>query len=183
MAGGIDISVGIRGNKEVEAALKLMKRSMSERAALRKMARAARGVVIDGIRAAQFSKEGSPRNTPKKVHYSYRKGKRVAKFLPGHLEKSIRDVSTVKKQYGKSTSLYIGPVFTGKASAGGTFSGQGVSVDAYYTHMMLGRAVIYEKSVIERGFGSVKGIAGGLVVKAAEKEIRKNARKAGFNVR
>ena len=176
----IDIDISIRGNAQVEAAVKILRRKISEKAALRKIARPDAKVVAAGMRAAQFAAEGSKYNTPKKIHYSYAGKKRKSQFIPGHLEKSIREIGEDKRLYRKFSELYVGPIYTRKAGGGGSFTGRKGKADAYYAHMMFGSAKAYESRVIQKGFDSVKSIAGALVLKEAEKVINKEAKKAGL---
>ena len=178
----IDIRVDIRGNETVQQAVKLMKKKMSENAALRKIARAGRDVIVDNIRSAQRQAEKPNTRNPFDRPRRYRSSSgAVATFYVGHLERSIRDISQDKSSYRRVPYLYIGPVYTGKAGQGGQFTGAIGKADAYYAHMMLGGALFYEKRVIQKGFDSARAAASQLVLKEAE--IQKNGKASGFQTR
>lgn len=168
----IDISVDIRNSQEVRNAVKAMGKSMRDYRVIRKMIRPGVKPIRESIRVA------TPKGT--EVHYSYRKGRRVSKFLPGHLRKSTQDISNRKTSYKRLSTIYVGPVFTGKAGQGGTFGGNVQAVDAYYSHMVFGSAVAYEKRVINAGFSAAKGAAEAAILAETEKVINQEGRKANL---
>lgn len=168
----IDLSVDIRNSEEVKRAFKAMGKSMKDVRVLRKMIRPGAKPIRDAIRAA----------TPKgdKVHYSYRKKRRISTFIPGHLIKSTQDISNRKRGYKKLPVIYIGPVFTGNAGKGGTFGANVAAVDAYYAHMVYGSAAAYEKRVIQAGFQAGKSAAEGLILAETDRVINEQGKKAGL---
>lgn len=171
----IDITADIRGQAQFRKAVKALGKNVNDTRTIRKMLRPGVKPIRDAIRAA----------TPKgdSVHYSYRKGKRVSTFLPGHLRKSTQDIADRKRAYKRVPAIYVGPVFTRKARSGGTFGATVRDVDAYYAHMVFGSAAAYEKRVINAGFNASKTEAGLRITKNAEKIIEENAKKSGFRTR
>lgn len=170
----VDILVDIRGDETVRRAARLLSRRMSDVAAIRQITRAGAKPITDAIQTkTPVLKKGT------KHHYNY-KGKRKATFLKGHLRLSTRDVSQVKTGYRKFPNIYIGPIYTGGAGSGGTFTGVGKNVDAYYAHMVLGGAAVYERKVIQAGFNAARTAAAQKVLKKAENVIKKEGQKSGF---
>jgi len=183
MAGfGVDIEVDITGDEIVKKAIKELRKKMSETAAIRKIARAGRKTMVNSIKRAQASAEKDIQefNRYDRSRKYYSPSGAVSTFYRGHLEKSIRDVSQDKSKWRKYPVLYIGPVYTGKAGAGGQFTGEKGSADAFYAHMMLGSKEAYAKRVLQTGFQAAKNQAGQEILQAARKEVEKSGKKAGF---
>lgn len=169
----IDISIDIRGTEIVKQAARALGKNVNDPRTVRRIVQPGVAPIRDGIRAV------TPVGT--KEHYSYRKKRRIAKFVPGHLRKSTQDISQRKRGYKRVPVIYIGPVFTRKAGQGGTFGQNVRAVDAYYAHMVFGSALAYEKRVIEAGFRGAKAAAEVAIVANATKIIEKEGQKAGFS--
>lgn len=170
----IDITVDIRGQELVRQASKILRNKFSEVATVRKITRPGVAPITAAIQAlTPVLKKGT------KHYYTY-KGQRKATFLKGHVKEGTRDISTVKSGYRRFPTFYIGPIYTRKAGSGGTFSGKGKDVDAYYAHMIYGGAAAYERRVIQAGFKIAQQSAAEKMTAAAVKVIEKEGQKAGF---
>lgn len=156
-------------------AVRSMGKRMNDARVIRKFLRPGAKPIRDSIRQA----------TPKSdaPHYYYRKGRKVATFVPGHLKKSTQDIANRKRGYKKVPAIYIGPVFTRKSGQGGTFGTNVRAVDAYYAHMVFGSAVAYEKRVINAGFNAARPEAEAAITAEAIKVIENEGQKAGFRTR
>ena len=173
----VDIEVDVRGSELVRNATRILRRRMSDVAALRQITRAGTKPITDAIQhLTPVLKKG-------RVHHYNYKGKRKATFVKGHLLLGTRDISQVKTGYRRFPNFYIGPIYTKKAGQGGTFTGEGKNVDAYYAHMVLGSAAAYERRVIQAGFKAAESTAGQKMTNSAIKVIEKEGQKAGFQTR
>ena len=173
----IDITVDIRNQELVRQATRILRRNMTDVGALRRITRPGVKPITEAIQAlTPVLKNG-------RVHHYNYKGKRKATFVKGHLRASSRDISQVKTGYRRFPNFYIGPIYTKKAGQGGTFTGEGKNVDAYYAHMVLGSAAAYERRVIQAGFKAAESTAGQKMTNSAIKVIEKEGQKAGFQTR
>lgn len=173
----IDITVDIRGQELVKQASRILKQKMSDNAAIRKITRPGVKLIQEAIQAV------TPVLKKGRVHHYNYKGKRKATFIKGHLQAGTRDISQVKTNYRRVSTFYVGPIYTKKAGQGGTFTGQGKNIDAYYAHMVLGSAAAYERRVIQAGFNMAKAAAAQKITDSAIKVIEKEGQKAGFQTR
>lgn len=169
----IDITVDIKGQELVKKAARALGKKVNDAKTVRRIVRPAVKPVREGIRS----------KTPKSKapHYYYRKGKKVAEFRPGHLQKSTQDIANRKRSYKRVAAIYVGPVYTGKAGSGGVFGNTVRNVDAYYAHMVFGSALAFEKRVIDAGFNAARAAATTAITVNAIDIIEKEGQKAGFS--
>lgn len=169
---GIEVEMNLENIPNFVQTLRALGKDVSDTKTVRRMLRPGVTPIRREIR----------KRTPKgkRIHVYYYRKKRGATFKPGHLKKSIQDISTRKRGYKNIAVLWVGPVYTGKAGQGGVLGGSVQNVDAYYAHMALGNKQNFIRQVIETGFSAAKAEATARIVKKMDQEFEKAMRKRGL---
>lgn len=137
----------------------------------RQIAKSAAAIVVQGIQS----------ETPigRKIHARWRKGAKVATYVPGNLQKSVQDLADRFPRYLKYTNVIVGPVYS-RRSNGVNLGANKRNADGYYAHMIYGSAKAFGDKVSIRGAKKVEAQAVAAMKAAAQKVIEMAKGKTGF---